>query len=305
MCRVRDRHIALLVAYDEAAGGGPGVEAEVAQSRVQLGEAQGGRDGLGHDLAGTLQDGRHPGPLLAAHLAHPARPCAARRLLPGKEEERPRSLGQTELPLLLPQRALQAKVVHPVVPPQVGPRMDQVHHAVEVLVWLVPVRDDDGLVVGQVQVGQRAVRDGDHGRSGDPFVDRKADLQVVDGTLHHIVLARFRAHLARGTGDRIRGDVPPFPPLHAVAPGAVRAPLQVPREGTEIRFPPAVPDHAGGTLGRGFVSVWSAARTISACSRIAATSPPSARAITRLANATTREAGTSPRLRRLRSTRRA
>lgn len=305
MSGVGDRHVALLVAHDEAAGGGLGVEAEVAEARVQLGEAEGGRDGAGDDLARTLQDGGLPGPLLAALLACAARACAARGLLPREEEESPRCLGQTELTLQPAQRALQAMVVHHVVPHQVGPRMDQVHHAVEMLVRLVPVRDDDRLVIGQVQVGERAVRHGDHERFRDPFVRREADLEMVDGARHHVVLARFRAHLPCGAGDRICGDVPPLPPLHAVGLGAVRTPFQVPREGAEIRLSPAVSDHVEGAAARDLVSVWSAERTISACARIAATSPVSASAITRLANAITREEGTSPRLRRLRSTRRA
>ena len=123
------------------------MEAEVAEARIQLGEAERCRHCTGYDAARVLQDRWFPGSFVAAHLPRPARPGAARGLLAREEKQGARGFRQAELPLQRAQRALQAIMVLHVVPHHVGPRMDQGHHAVEMLVRLVAVRDDDGLVV--------------------------------------------------------------------------------------------------------------------------------------------------------------
>jgi hypothetical protein len=98
-----------------------------------------------------------------------------------------RNLPQPEFTFLRAERLLDAHVVAVCVPDAVRPRVDEVHHAVQVRVKLVLVGDDDPLVLGETEVAKSPVGYPDEEWSRGSVRRGKADLEVVRRAAYDVV----------------------------------------------------------------------------------------------------------------------
>jgi hypothetical protein len=110
-------------------------------------------------------------------------------------------------------------------------------------VRLVLVGDDDSLVLGESQVGERAIRHGDDQGARRAVGRREADLQVVRRAANDVVQACVGRHLGGGGADGVGRDVPAFPPGDALRILAGIAVLEIASEVREAGLAPGISDH--------------------------------------------------------------
>lgn len=158
-------------------------------------------------------------------------------------------LSQAQLALLDPERLLDGPHGERGLPHPARPRVDAVHHEVEVRVVAVVVRDDDGLVRQEPQVGKEPVRDPAHQCPVHRVSRIEAHRQVID-RLSRPRRGRESRHDGRGVVDRRCPDIARLQPLDAAGLGAIRAQVEVDGELPEagpVRF---VADHRSVTAAR-------------------------------------------------------
>lgn len=194
-------------------------------------------------LPNQLVERHVPGALPLPELTRGERIAAIGRPVPFELEVVTRYLPQPELALLLAQRLLDARVVVARVPCTARVRMDPVDHEVDVRVLLVPMCDDEHLVLVQPEVREHAIGDArDRGVVHRVAVIER-DGEVVDRLLDTIRLVRRRAH-QDARGSRVVGrQVPRFDPVHAVRRSAVLSGLEVANEPGKAAALRDLPDH--------------------------------------------------------------
>lgn len=188
-------------------------------------------------------------PLLAAQHAGATGDASVGRGLAGEPEEVSRILAQAQLALLGPERLLNGPHGELDLPHPAGPRVDAVDHQVEVRVLAVVVRDDDGLVRQEPEVGNEPVRDPAHQCPVHRVGGIEAHRQVIDRLSRPRRRSESR-HDRRGVVDRRCPDVLRLQPLDAAGLRAVRAQVKVDGELPEagpVRF---VADHRSVTAAR-------------------------------------------------------
>lgn len=152
------------------------------EPRLQVGEARRGGELASEVVPRDFQVRPDPRPCLAAENSRAAGSAPVGPGLAGEPEQVTGTFAQTELALLHPERLLDGPHREADLPDPSGPRVHAVHHQVEVRVVPVVVRDDEGLVLPQAEVGEQAVGHADHRRAVHPVGQVEADRQVVDGT---------------------------------------------------------------------------------------------------------------------------
>lgn len=219
------------------------------QAGFEVGVA-GGVGEIARDLfPGHVQVRALTRPLLAAQHAGATGDASVGRGLAGEPEEVSGILAQAQLALLRPERLLDGPHGERGLPHPARPRVDAVHHEVEVRVLAVVVRDDDGLVRQEPQVGKEPVRHPAHQCPVHRVSGIEAQRQVID-RLSRPRRGRESRHDGRGVVDRRCPYVLRLQPLDAAGLRAVRPEIEVGGELPEAGSVRFVADHRSVTAAR-------------------------------------------------------